>query len=287
MRIFLLPALLVGQALNALAMDPVELAPGVLLVGTIKNLEISESSGLIPSPLTAGAFWTHNDNGKDFLYAITAKGRSLGKWKIKDVDLKDWEDIARGTSQLYIADIGNNDLLRQHVSVYRIPEPPPTLAGEVAPSRIWRLSYPFNQPFDAEGFFVYMGYGYVVAKDLLGGVVSVYRFPLGASGSYALKPRFALNVDAPIGGADFTKDGYRLAIITDEGAYLFSLGATLPSTGVVEPVLFVSFPLSRMEGCAFTRDGMLVTAETGEILLFTDEQFKVTKGAKTNIFVTQ
>lgn len=255
-----------------------EVAPGVLLLGAIQSGEVTESSGVIPSRRARGIFWTHNDSGADTLYALTADGAIVAQYKLKDTELQNWEDIASTPGRIYIADIGNNTGSRNSVDVHAVPEPNPKRSGEVRPVKHWKVNYP-DEPFDAESFFVSRGYGYVIRKE--SGNAHVFRFRLSGRGTErTLEEQCELDLGAPAGGADITPDGKRLAVITSAGAYLFSLPGRIPSDGTLEPVLFVPFTLDRMEGCAFTRDGLLVTAESGEILLFTDPQFCLRSAAK-------
>ena len=255
-----------------------EVAPGVLLVGTIQSSEIGESSGIGPSRRGRGIFWTHNDSGADTLFALTPAGTPLGQSKIKDAELQNWEDIALTPGRIYIADIGNNSGSRNHVDVYAVPEPNPRLSSEVRPLKRWRLNYP-DDPFDAESFFLSRGHGYVIQKE--SGNAHVFRFKLNGRGvERTLEEQCELDLGAPAAGADITSDNKRLAVITSAGAYLFALPGRVPASGTLDPTLFVPYALDRMEGCAFTRDGLLVTAESGEILLFTDPRFRTRSGAK-------
>ena len=266
-------ALILGSTALSNA-DTNEVAPGVLQIGTIQNAAIAESSGVIPGRSARGLFWTHNDSGLDVLYAMTATGESAGEYKIKDVEIEDWEDIAIVGGRLYIADIGNNTGARGHVDVYAVREPKPPRLGDVRPLKHWQLNYPGN-PFDAESFVVSRGYGYVISKELEAGEASVYRFRLGSKSEVTLEKQCRLNVNAPPAGADLTADGKRLAVITREGAYLFEFPRRIPTEGKVEPAEFVPFLHDRMEGCCFTRDGLLVTSETREIYLFTNAAFRL------------
>ena len=255
-----------------------EVAPGVLLLGTIQSANIPESSGIVPSRRARGFFWTHNDSGADTLYALRTDGTVVSEYKLKDTELQNWEDIASTPGRLYIADIGNNTGSRNSVNVYAVPEPNPNRSGEVRPVKHWRVEYP-DDPFDAESFFVSRGYGYVIQKET--GNAHVFRFRLAGRGTdRTLEEQCELDLGAPAGGADLTPDNKRLAVITSAGAYLFALTGKIPSEGTLEPALFVPFTLDRMEGCAFTRDGLLVTAESKEILLFTDPQFRLRSGAR-------
>jgi hypothetical protein len=251
-----------------------EVAPGVLQIGTIQNSNIIESSGLVPGRSARGLYWTHNDSGLDVLYAMTATGADAGEYKIKDVEIQDWEDIALAGGRLYIADIGNNTGARGHVDVYAVREPKPPRLSDLRPLKHWRLNYP-GDPFDAESFVVSRGYGYVISKELAGGEAPVYRFHLGGKSEVTLEEQCRLNVNAPPAGADITADGKRFAVITREGAYLFEFARRIPTEGKLEPAHFTPFVHDRMEGCCFTRDGLLVTSETREIYLFTDPAFRL------------
>ena len=259
-----------------------EVAPGVLLLGHLQNPALTESSGIVPARGRRDSFWTHNDSGEDMLYGITATGESLGEWKLKDTELENWEDIAAGPGGLYIGDIGNNDGSRDEVFVYRFPSPNVRFSRELRPRRVWRLEYPGNDEFDAESLVISRGAGYLIAKELSGGEARVYRFSLrGRARSVELEPQCRLDVNAPVGGADLTRDKRRLAVITRDGAYLFFFGnRRIPTEGKIDPVLFVPYSLDQMEACAFTPDGLIVTSESGEILLFTDPQFQYGKKKK-------
>jgi hypothetical protein len=257
--------------------QPVEIAPGVLQLGRIQSSAVVESSGLVASRRNRGFFWTHNDNPADAVYAMTADGVVTNAIEIKNVQFEDWEDIAAAGSRLYLADIGNNDHHRNHVDVYAVPEPTLRRPRDVQPVRHWKLNYP-DGPFDAESLLVSRGFGYVIAKDVSAG--QVYRFRLTAKAETTLEAQCTLDVSAPPAGADLTPDNARLAVITHSGAYLFALPRRVPKAGTIEPALFVPFSHEQMEGCCFTRDGLLVTCETQEIFLFTDPLFQLRSGPK-------
>lgn len=250
-----------------------EVAPGVLQIGNIQDAGITESSGVIPSS-RPGYYWTHNDGGRDVLYAMTRDGAPAGQYKTKDVAIGDWEDVAKSGSRIYIADIGNNSGSRDQVYVYAVRSPNPRASGELRILRRWTLSYP-GQPFDAESLVLSTSFGYVISKELNGGEAFIYRFPLRGKSSVTLEERCRLDVDAPPAGADLTADNRRLAVITREGAYLFQFRQRIPAEGKISPSVFVPFAHDGMEGCCFTRSGLLVTSESGEIFLFTDPMFRL------------
>lgn len=99
------------------------------IAGTIESKEITESSGLVASNCNAGVFWTNNDSGDGaFIYAFDGQGKKLGTWKVAGAENDDWEDMATfknasGECFLYLGDIGNNELLRSKLMIYKIKEP--------------------------------------------------------------------------------------------------------------------------------------------------------------------
>ncbi|HKX63414.1 MAG TPA: hypothetical protein VJS65_16260 [Verrucomicrobiae bacterium] len=262
-------ALLLTLTLCTAHAQTVEVAPGVLQLGTLQNPNVTESSGAVSSRRLRGTFWTHNDEGPAVLYSFSTNGVPVSEWDVDELDTHDWEDTAWSGGRIYIADIGNNH--GQPGDVYLVAEPNPRKSGTLRVLKHWKLEYP-DDPFDSESFFVSRGAGYIIEKE--NGNAHVYRFKLSGRTAGQLEEQCSLNTDALVTGADITRDNKRLAVITDTGAYLFPLPKPIPSEGTLEPSLFVPYALEGMEGCTFTRDGLLVTAESGQILLFTDPQFR-------------
>ncbi|HTD66545.1 MAG TPA: hypothetical protein VK846_08460 [Candidatus Limnocylindria bacterium] len=256
-------------ATSLLAAEPIEVAPGVMLLGSFQNPDIIESSGVDSSRRLRGAYWTHNDGGSPSLYSFSSNGTSLGEWSIPNLEVRDVEDLACQGGRLYLADIGNNH--GNPGDIYLVAEPNPRKSGILRVVKHVELNYPGN-PFDAESFFLSRGYGYIIEKE--SGNAHVHRFKFAGRTAGRLDEQCSLNTDSPVTGADITTDNKRLAVITSVGAYLFPLPRKVPTEGTLEPVLFVPYPLESMEGCTFTPEGLLVTAETGQILLFTDPLFR-------------
>ncbi len=125
-------------------------------VGTLENRKLDETSGLAHSRLDPGILWVINDDGPAVVYAIDHKGRERGRVNIADAKNKDWEDIASfsldGTAYLVIADIGDNQSRRKHVTLYVIEEP---ALDDSRAELAWRIdfSYP-DGPRDAESLAV-------------------------------------------------------------------------------------------------------------------------------------
>jgi hypothetical protein len=98
--------------------------------GLIRHSNLKEISGIIASRANANVLWVHNDSGDEsVLYAINTKGEHLGKYRLRGITARDWEDIALGSGPqpdvdyLYIGDFGDNDYKYDCKYIYRVPEP--------------------------------------------------------------------------------------------------------------------------------------------------------------------
>src|SRR3989337_543230 len=96
----------------------------------LKNKNLNEISGIAASINNPTLLWSHNDKGNDAEIFLLDENLNVKlTCKIKDVDNRDWEDIATGPgpdpdkNYLYIGDIGDNDAQYQFKYIYRIEEP--------------------------------------------------------------------------------------------------------------------------------------------------------------------
>ncbi|WP_293894451.1 T9SS C-terminal target domain-containing protein [Flavobacterium sp.] len=79
--------------------------------------KIDEGSGLVA---WNGRLWTHNDSGRQTLFAIdTLSGKILEEFMLP-VRNVDWEEITQDRNFLYIGNFGNNGGLREQLQIYRI-----------------------------------------------------------------------------------------------------------------------------------------------------------------------
>lgn len=89
--------------------------------------DLPEGSGLAVSRRLPRRLFTVNDSGTPEVLVLNVDGTPRGKVAIKGADVFDWEDITAGPcaagSCLYVGDIGDNNAIRPHISVYRILEP--------------------------------------------------------------------------------------------------------------------------------------------------------------------
>lgn len=254
-----------------------EVVPGVQRVGTLAHPAITESSGLAASRRHPGVFWTHNDGGggrQQTLHAIDRHGKLLGQFPVSGVVLADWEDLAiDDAGHLFIADTGNNNARRRELAIHRVTEPNPT-AGAMAlqPDRSWRLRFP-AAPFDCEGLFVWQDHGYVVSKVFNDARAEIYRFPLSATEPVTLQWVARTKIESPVTGADLSADGRLLALVAKSGAFVFRIEGDVTRAGQGKPHQ-TKFRHESVEACAFVPEGLLATAESREIFLFTDAAFR-------------
>jgi hypothetical protein len=203
-------------------------------IGTIKDKSVTESSGLVASRTTPGAYWTHNDSGDGpFIYAFDTRGDSFGTFRVTGAQARDWEDMAAGPgpqanrSYLYIGDTGDNDAVRPEVIVYRVAEPVLTATtrrftknrpGSTEPADAIRLKYPDGK-HDAEALLVHPRTGniYIVTKVLLAnpGVYEAVA-PFTAGQSITMRrvgePRVPSLFGGAITGGSISPDGRRVAL---------------------------------------------------------------------------
>ena len=75
-----------------------------------------------------GLFWTHNDSGDEpRIFAFDEQGRHRGTCRLDGAEAIDWEDMGsfklRGSSYLFLADVGDNGRKREHYTIYLVAEP--------------------------------------------------------------------------------------------------------------------------------------------------------------------
>jgi hypothetical protein len=257
------------------------------VVGTIKNLSVDESSGLVASRSAPGAYWTHNDSGDGpFIYALGNRGETFGVWRIAGAEAVDWEDISIGpgpdTSKtyLYIGDIGDNSSTRGEVVVYRVPEPKPDPTNKSSKAKpqiseraeAIRLRYPDGK-HDAETLLVHPVSGdlYIVTKVALESP-AVYKadVPLNAGKVITMKRVGQLAVPSLFGGiitgGSLSPDGKRVALCDYFQGYEIVLPANSNNFDDIWKQRLVSFDFgkrSQGEAIAYRLDGraLLGTSE--------------------------
>lgn len=254
-----------------------QIAPEVSEVGRIMHPEMTEVSGVVASRRYPGTFWIHTDGGKKpLLIAINRDGETVAKFEVS-AKFSDWEDIAiNDQGHLFLGDLGNNDGERKELRVYRLAEPDMASTGKrpkLRPDQTWRLRFP-HQSFDCESLFVVGTNGFVISKLSNNEQARVYRFPLTQSKEpVTLDEVGVLPIKSPVTGADVSKDGKLLAVVAKQGAHIFRIDGDPANAGRLGR-WFTPLANHHVEGCTLVEDGLLATAETRSIYVFTNQAFR-------------
>ncbi len=247
------------------------------IVGRIKDERIRECSGLAVSRIQP-VIWTHNDSGGGpSLYALKGNGELAAVLTLKGVRAQDWEDIAigpgpKGTTTLYVGDIGDNYHGRPFICVYIFQEPKLNL--EAAP-KTWevsnficlRLTYP-DGAHDAEALMVDPETGglYILTKEV-GARTTVFFTRLPEEGTQAVLTKLATcslgrSHFSPLGklvtAGDISPSGDKVLVRTYQYVYLFSRpeGKPLSAAFSASPVLLPAPPESQGEAIGFSKSGV-------------------------------
>ena len=257
-------------------------------VAIIKDNSVTESSGLVASRSTPGAYWTHNDSGDGpFIYALNARGAPLGVFRVTGAQARDWEDISigpgpdRNKSYLYIGDIGDNNEARSEIIVYRVAEPALNTAtvkltkkqpGATDPAETIRLRYPDGK-FDAETLLVHPASGniYIINKvPLFNPVVYEAAAPFTPGKLITMRRIGEIRVPSLFGGVltggSVSPDGRRIALCDYFQGYELVLPAKSTDFNDIWKQRMTGFDLGKRrqgEAIAYRSDGkaLLATSE--------------------------
>jgi hypothetical protein len=250
--------------------------PACRVTGEIARLhELPEASGVAASRRTPGVFWAHNDSGEPVIVALDERGMATRRVRVAGAEVDDWEDIAVGPcpqgSCVYIADIGDNGTRRDHITLYRVPEPAAQDAATKS-AEVFEAVYP-DGAHDAEALFVTSeSDAYIITKGDPG-PVRLYRFPrpLAPGKRVQLEPVGAPLINAkkvdakdrPT-AADASADGTWVAVRTTH-AVVFHRTADLIAGRWREAFRtdVTSLKEPRGEGVTFATDGTVVLVGEG------------------------
>ena len=218
-------ATLVGLPGQAQTTDSLECDP-FRQVGRFASSEIMECSGLVVSRKNPGILWVHNDSGdRARLFAVEEDGSLRGIYHLASAKAVDWEDLAKGPCAdpakecLYVGDIGDNELRRSKIQVYRIEEPLVPVQGSPVETILqgverFDCKYP-DGPHDAETLLVNPANGipYLITKESEGTTI-VYRFPQNPTAGKIVTLVKATILPAlySLTGGDVTQDGSMIVL---------------------------------------------------------------------------
>ncbi|MFN2439553.1 MAG: hypothetical protein ABR503_10170 [Chitinophagaceae bacterium] len=114
---------------------------------------INETSGIADSKLNPGHLWAQEDSDSPTqLYLINHSGDVIKRVHIKNVVNRDWEDMALMGNDIYIGEIGDNNLVYPVYSFYIFSEP--LLSADTIYNAVnIQFVYP-DGSHDAEAFLV-------------------------------------------------------------------------------------------------------------------------------------
>jgi hypothetical protein len=235
--------------------------------------DVPEASGLAVSRGHPGLLWTHNDSGNEaVLHAIEQTGTVRGKVQVP-ARLRDWEDVSAapcntGGACLYIGDIGDNEMSRRTIQVYRIAEPNPGDRQTGRPEVV-SLTYP-DGPHNAEAMFVADERIFIVTKDRTG---MLYRSAAAVGDVLSAFNRARTNIKLQriaqldlvgVTDAEMSPDGATVAVRTADEVVMYAAAdlmrgniaarVRIPVDGLREP---------QGEGVALGENGMLYLASEG------------------------
>jgi hypothetical protein len=251
-------------AVTVLAREEPGTSPCAIAQGPTALPGIPEASGLTLSRRTAGLLWSHNDSGTATLFAVDGS-RVRGQVAVPSATVVDWEDVtaARCPSGdcLYIADIGDNDRTRTHVTIYRVSEPTPDATQTAVPD-VFTMKYP-DGPHDAEALFIVADGLFLITKDT---TAALYRasLPLAGRGEIPLQRAGSLAL-RHVTDADASPDGSLVAVRTNDELVFYrtaelTRGAAKPR-GVTVSLRALKEPQG--EGVAVGPDGSVYLASEG------------------------
>ena len=114
---------------------------------------IEETSGIADSKINDGFLWVQEDSGNPTELFLTGHdGKVLKKVFINNVVNRDWEDMVISGNDIFIGDIGDNNLVYQEYSIYYFPEPSSSV-DTIKNAATIAFQYP-DGSHDAEAFLV-------------------------------------------------------------------------------------------------------------------------------------
>jgi hypothetical protein len=280
----LIRCLAVLAAAAMVASSPASAAPKPLF--QLSDPRLAEISGLAVGHRSPSVLYLQNDSGDSArFFALDARtGVVRAECRVPGASNVDWEDLATGpdsagTPSVWLADVGDNDAVRDEVDIYRVDEPIIGAAMEFttsAPQR-WRLRYP-DGPHDAESLVLdpVRHRLYVVTKALLGQsevfavpdapdparvqpMVQVASVRFGFTGTPG-GPNAIGQLTAT--GASMSADGSVLAIRTYTDAYLWPVPRSGVAAALRSSPVRVALPAQPQgEGIAIDGHSLLIDSE--------------------------
>ena len=169
-------------------------------------------------------FWSLNDSGGDAcLYGFDRKnGKLLHIIRINNTKNIDWEGLCQDKHFFYIGDFGNNYGNRKDLQIIRVRKPDTLAKKEISiEGEFIAYYYPDQKNFsirkhknkwDCESIFYQNDSLYVITKNWISGISSIYALP-SKPGKYAADKKATFNAEGLITDAALSTDGKTLYLI--------------------------------------------------------------------------
>ena len=183
---------------------------------------LRETSGVAWSRIKPDVLFSHNDGGHNpTLFALDLEGDILGEIPLTGAENRDWEDLAVGEcpagSCVYVADVGDNGEVRDHVTLYRVSEPG-VYDGTARDAEAFPMVLPHG-PRDMESLLVLPGPEILLITKGRSDGVTVFRYPpplrpgeIVTLETVQTLTDDRLSIPKQITGADASADGHLIAI---------------------------------------------------------------------------
>jgi hypothetical protein len=223
----------------------------------IESKQITETSGLV---LYQNTFWLHNDSGDSArIFSLEKDTQILTTIPLKDVQARDWEDIAidRHRELIYIADTGDNRERRNDARII-------SYSIHSQKTQIIPITYATGS-IDTEA----IAWDPIQKKLILmskgrGGTVHVFSLdphnpptaPLSSQYQYPISPANGLNPER-ITAMDISADGNRIAVRNYIELFLWvrTPQASIFETLKTKPCTYDLPPQKQGESLGFDDDG--------------------------------
>lgn len=259
----------------------------LVALGTNRNKDVRESSGLSFSRQISDAVWTINDSGNsNHAFLLQTNGKLLAKIKLKDANNIDWEALADfeidGKPYLMVADVGDNARRRKSYQLYFFPEPDLRESLQTAFDKPVKQTVKTKQiqfkyedgPKNCEAIGVdsnnhqiwlveKVSFG-TNRKDTPG--IYTLDFSLNSDKKTRIAKRIADFSPRNVTGMDFSRDGKLLIIRNYLNAHMYTRSESQPWSEIINKTTprTVVLPIQRQgEAISFTPDSqaMIVTSE--------------------------
>ena len=182
-----------------------------------------------------GILFSHNDGGHPAsIYALDPDGSLRAEIPLLRARNRDWEDMATAECQagscIYVADIGDNGVVRDDLVLYRIPDPG-VYEGAGEEPDVFPMALP-NGPRDMEAMFVLPGEEVFFVSKGRSHPVTLYRYPppLREGETVTLQAIQDLSdarmpIHRQVTGADAVADGTLVALRSYEALSFFEVDA--------------------------------------------------------------